>query len=96
MASIETETLRALPLFAEMSDEQLEWLGEQVGICQAEPGEVLLREGDEWGDFYVVLEGQLQVFKNAFAGDQIVLATAGADGRPSSRVVLLKAVDEEA
>lgn len=27
--------------------------------------------------------------------DEIVLATAGADGRPSSRVVLLKAVDEE-
>lgn len=80
MVSIETETLRALPLFAEMSEEQLAWLGEQVEICQAEPGEVLLREGDEWGNFYVVLEGQLQVFKNAFAGDQIVLATAGMGG----------------
>jgi signal transduction histidine kinase len=77
---IAIETLRSIPLFAGMTDEQLIWLADAIQLVEVEPGEVLLREGDERGDFFVVLRGEVQVFKNAYGGDQVVLATAGEGG----------------
>ncbi|MDZ4764067.1 MAG: cyclic nucleotide-binding domain-containing protein [Chloroflexota bacterium] len=75
---VDVEMLRAIPLFAGMKDDQLVWLSELIEMKEVKPGEMLLREGDTWGDFYVVLSGQVQVIKNAAGGDHRVVATAGA------------------
>lgn len=75
---IDIEMLRAIPLFAGMSEDQLRWLAGELELLDVEAGTTLLREGDPWGDFYVVLSGQVQVIKNAASGDQRVVATTGA------------------
>jgi signal transduction histidine kinase len=75
---IDTALLRAIPLFAGMGDDQMIWLAERIALREVPPNELILREGDAWGDFFVVLSGQVQVIKNAAGGDQRVVATAGA------------------
>ena len=56
-------TLRRLPLFARLSNEQFEsvLVGEEVWL---EPGEYLVREGDTPPGFFVQLEGKTQRQKN--------------------------------
>jgi signal transduction histidine kinase len=72
---IDVKMLEGIPLFASLSDERLRWLATVACESLIHPGEVLLREGDPCDNFYVVLDGELQVVKNSYGGEQLLLAS---------------------
>ena len=55
------ETLRALPLFEELSDEQLRWLAAQGSEVTYPAGAMILAEGAPADAFYVLLEGAMRL-----------------------------------
>lgn len=73
--NVSITTLRCLPIFQNISDEQL---GLIVPICKAvkyDQNEVIIKAGDITTDFYVVLSGKLQVvLKERPEGKLVVLA----------------------
>ena len=54
------EDLRSVPTFADLSAEDLEWLAGQMTVVEAEPGEVLVREGSPADRMTVLLEGEMR------------------------------------
>ena len=68
--------LRETALFAGLDDEPLQRLVELGEIVDLEPGEVLIREGDQADALYVVLDGELEVTKKS-GSSQIPLALVG-------------------
>ncbi|SAL57887.1 ATP-binding protein [Caballeronia humi] len=60
---IDLAKLRAVPPFAELSDERLQWLGDHLAEIHVKAGDVLRREGDTNPVFFVVLEGECQATK---------------------------------
>ena len=66
--------LAAVSLFEHLREDQLQWLSEHSEDVTAEPGDYLFREGDPADYFYVVLDGEVQITKNA-ANGEIVLNT---------------------
>lgn len=56
--------LRAIPLFASLSDEDLEFMRPALRRQKCAPGEVVVREGDSADRLYVVTNGEVQVVKN--------------------------------
>lgn len=59
------ERLRATPLFGGLDDAQLARVVEIGEIVDLEPGEALIREGEQADALYVVLAGELDVTKRA-------------------------------
>ena len=73
---IDINTLRQVPLFAELSDEQLQWLAEQGTEVWLERGEIHRAQGDPADHVFVILLGEVRVMEKV--GDQeLVLATYG-------------------
>ena len=54
-------TLRALPLFAELSDDDLERVGRAAEVRVAPAGEEVIRRWDAARDFYVIIDGTMAV-----------------------------------
>lgn len=59
------EFLRHVPLFAELSEADLDWLSEQAEPISLKAGEVLLEEGSPGKDAYIVLDGEFEVVKKS-------------------------------
>jgi len=57
------QDIRQGPLFATMTDDQVQCVLEHGIECSLQAGEVLFREGDATVYFYVLLEGSLQITK---------------------------------
>jgi nitric-oxide synthase len=66
--------LAGVPFFASLKRPDLERLAAQVRIVTAEPGEVLLREGEHGDRMYIIESGTVQVYATAFDGSDVVLA----------------------
>ncbi|MEO8039297.1 MAG: ATP-binding protein [Betaproteobacteria bacterium] len=60
---IELARLQAMPLFADLSEERLDWVCRQLTDLRLAPDEALVREGDAGRGFFVLIEGALQVSK---------------------------------
>jgi CRP-like cAMP-binding protein len=58
---VTAEELRALPLFAGLSEAGLERLLTSAGEVECEPGQVLVLRGEPGSGMYVVLEGTVTV-----------------------------------
>lgn len=70
------EILRGLPYFSDLPDELLESVCNQSEQITLEPGQVIIEEGQDSEEMYVVVEGELSVTKQT--GDkQIDLARLG-------------------
>lgn len=67
------EFLRRLPLFAGLAEEDLDHLCRMARRIEAEPGEIVMREGQPGDGLYVVVEGRLEVTKHE-GGREVVLA----------------------
>jgi signal transduction histidine kinase len=75
---ITTQDLRAIQVFADLPEEQLEWLVGQMEEMWGESGEVMFREGEPADHMYVFLEGELQGRVERPGGDlRIYSAKAG-------------------
>jgi signal transduction histidine kinase len=70
------DALRQVPLFAELSDEQLQWLAKQGTEVWLQPGEIHRAEGDPAEHVFVMLEGSVRVTEKV-GNQELVLATYG-------------------
>ncbi|MGB5959912.1 MAG: cyclic nucleotide-binding domain-containing protein [Coleofasciculaceae cyanobacterium] len=75
---MEIEALRKVPLFAHLSDEQLNCVVEQGTDFWLESGTQIAQQGDPPDGFYIILEGQTQWTRNV-AGEKVpvVILQAG-------------------
>jgi signal transduction histidine kinase len=74
---IESQDLRSIPVFADLPEEQLEWLAPLGEVILAEPGEVIFREGDPAEHMYVFFEGEFQGRNERVSDGRIFTARAG-------------------
>ena len=65
--------LRAVPVFAELTDEFIEGLREKVELLRFTPGQVICRQGEAADSFYLVRIGFVKV-SQTHPGGEMVLA----------------------
>ncbi len=73
------EELRRTFLFEAFSDEQLRWVMEHGEVVQVPPGTKLLTEGEPVDVMWVLLDGQIELFRMV-GGRETVVETADAPG----------------
>jgi signal transduction histidine kinase len=76
MDTVLNDTLRKVPLFAELKDDELRCV-EQGEELWFPPGEEFITEGEPAENFYVLLEGQVRVTKKVAAPKEIAVASHG-------------------
>ena len=81
------DTLRREPLFAGLSDEQLQWLADRGKVIELQAGDTLFSEGQPAAYFYVLLEGELEITKRV--GDEDVPLATHQAGAFTGEVPLL-------
>ena len=65
------------PFFAEFERHDIELLADYMGIYRAQPGQAILREGDE-GDFMIfVVSGSVDIYKNNAQGERQLMTGVG-------------------
>ena len=73
--------LRQVPLFQGLVGEQYDELAEIVVVRKYGRGETIFSEGDEGNGFFVVIDGQIKIFKLSLDGKEQILHIFGA-GEP--------------
>ncbi len=73
-APVDPSSLRGVPLFATMSDTQLVAIARVAEILSRSRDEIIVREHDEDGGFFILLEGSAKVLVTASDGREAVLA----------------------
>lgn len=68
--------LHSVPLFAQLTDEQLYWLLEHGHEIRVQPSEVFVAEGTPPSSFFVLLEGNIEVKKKLGKQDVHILTFA--------------------
>ena len=71
------EALRETILFVELDDEQLEHIAAAGSVESLQRGVVLFEEGDEPGEFYLVLSGRVAIAQESDDGRESLLAVLG-------------------
>ncbi|MBS2027005.1 MAG: cyclic nucleotide-binding domain-containing protein [Deltaproteobacteria bacterium] len=66
--------LPKIPLFSDLTPEAFVALMEQCGFIRAEPGQVIIKQGDAGNSFFVVCSGKMKVVKQDAEGNEIVMA----------------------
>ncbi|MCE9670707.1 ATP-binding protein [Myxococcus stipitatus] len=69
--TVSLEALRAVPLFADVDEDEARWLRGESAFLELAPGEWLGQEGDP-ASFHVILEGELRVTKRVAGVDTLV------------------------
>jgi signal transduction histidine kinase len=82
------DELRQIPLFADLSEEDLEQLYKMAEPVSIPAGQLVLREGDPGDSLYVVLAGELEVTKRQ--GGQDVLLAVYKPGQFFGEMALLE------
>jgi CRP-like cAMP-binding protein len=72
-SSTRAAALRKLPLFAELSSQELNFLAERAIARHYRPGELIFSEGDPCEGLYVVESGSVRIFKTSSGGREQVL-----------------------
>ncbi len=67
-------TLRSTPLFAGLSDAELQAIAERAVLKSFGPGELLFSEGDPCSGLHVIVGGRVRIFKSSRSGREQVLA----------------------
>lgn len=67
------EGLRHIPLFSQLSDEDLNYLSRSTSDTHTPKGTIVFRTGDAYYGFYVVLSGAVKVYKLTPEGKETVL-----------------------
>lgn len=68
-------TLRAVQVFAPLSDEELELLRPALSIRECAIGDVLMAEGEPGDELYVLLSGEVKVVAGHRTDEEAVVAT---------------------
>jgi predicted acylesterase/phospholipase RssA/CRP-like cAMP-binding protein len=75
MTDVATRGLRTAAVFVDLDDEDVAGLEQPPEVRVLEAGEVLVRQGDEGGDCYVLVDGELRVDVTTDAGAVHTVAT---------------------
>ncbi|XP_063186899.1 cGMP-dependent protein kinase 1-like [Chroicocephalus ridibundus] len=70
-------SLRTVPWLRELSERHLHKLLDAMEECTFAPGDVIIREGDEGENFYIILKGEVRVTQRA-GGRQKLIRVLGA------------------
>ena len=73
MAEIDRSLVRALPLFANMSDSDLDRLLARANMRRVAPGETVFEQGQKATQFFLLLHGRLKVTQVTPEGQQIIV-----------------------
>jgi serine phosphatase RsbU (regulator of sigma subunit) len=68
-----TDLFSRIPLFADLSPEELSGLIASLDVRQMSTGEILFREGEPGEHFYVVMDGELEVLMGAGQPEELLL-----------------------
>jgi CRP-like cAMP-binding protein len=74
--NVET-VLRKTPLFASLTENEMQALAGRVSKKRVQRGELLFGEGDPCKGLYLVVSGKIRIFKLSVAGREQVLAIEG-------------------
>jgi len=66
--SLQAETLQSIAMFDRLNDNEMERLLEVAHFVEFKPGELILHEGGNGQNLWVVLEGTCEVFKHQHDG----------------------------
>ncbi len=58
------EILKAIPFFSQLSDEDLEAIGQQVQMQYFGPEQVIFEQGDYGEEMYIIKRGKVQVLRD--------------------------------
>jgi CRP-like cAMP-binding protein len=67
------QSLRNVPLFADLAERELEMLADRALSRQYQPGEMIFSEGDPCEGLYVVQAGNVKIFNTSASGREQVL-----------------------
>ncbi|MEW5843776.1 MAG: Crp/Fnr family transcriptional regulator [Bacteroidota bacterium] len=70
---ISSDALRSLPLFSELSVEQLKLITAISKKRNCKKNELIFSEGDVYRGFYILLNGSVKIFKISFEGRESIL-----------------------
>lgn len=83
--------LKAVPLFAALTDGELESLAARTSVRRFDAGAILFAEGEDCQGLYILITGQVRIFKSSANGREQVLAVEG----PMSSIAELPVFDGE-
>ncbi len=69
--------LRKTPLFASLTEKEMEALARRVATRRSERGELLFSEGDPCTGLFLIASGKIRIFKLSSSGREQVLAVEG-------------------
>ena len=64
------EALRRVPLFHSLPKSELRELASGLLPMELEQGSLMFREGDKGNEFYIVIEGQVEIIKSLGTPDE--------------------------
>jgi CRP/FNR family cyclic AMP-dependent transcriptional regulator len=82
-------TLRKTVLFSELSEPQLNYIGERAMVRYFEAGQLIFSEGEACAGLWIIETGKVRIFKSSPSGREQVLAIEG----PGSSVAELPVFD---
>lgn len=75
---MKTEALRRIPLFAPLSDAELNALAQRGVEKRYRAGDELFREGEECDGIHILVEGSVKIFKLSSSGREMTIAVETA------------------
>src|SRR5579863_3738190 len=78
MISGHNASLKNIPLFADLSETELNFLLERAVTLHYAPGQPIFVEGDACKGLYVIESGQIKIFRTSPNGREQILAIEGA------------------
>ena len=73
----DVETLRNIPLFADLPTARLKLIAYTAEVVRFEPGEVIVQQGDPADAVYIIAEGEAEVWLADADGHTMRLGTMG-------------------
>lgn len=70
----QTELLRTIPWFARLTSNELSALANNVASCEFERGELIFSQESNGDILYIIVSGQVQIFRNGANGQEFALA----------------------
>ena len=72
-AMLDPQALRRIPRFSGITPKAEQWICGRATVRQFSKGETIFFEGDPSAHFYMVLHGEVKVFKNLESGRELIL-----------------------
>lgn len=69
------QLLQRVPAFSQLTEEQQKILAMSVGIQRFERGETIFHEGSVGSTLYIIINGQVRIYRTSLAGQELAVTT---------------------